>query len=378
MVTSLTASVVVIGGGIVGSAAALALSSAGEDVVLLERADGPQQASVRNGGGIRAQCRNRTERRLAMASIQAWQRLARDTGVDFEYRQGGNLRLAIAEPTLHALADESAEEAADGLATEVWDRAELRRRAPQLSGRFIGAKYCPTDGHANPILATWMIVNAAKQAGTRYITGATVTGLDCAGDRVRAVRARVGIDTIRVAAGVVVHAAGPWTAGLAATIGVRLPIVPARNAILVSQSAPPMLGEFVSSHELNVYLRQAAKGHVHVGGVGVVPDTFDQRVSPAEIKQLAQAVDVLPALARLRILRTWSGTLDLTPDHLPVLGAPAVVAGYIVAAGFSGHGFCLAPAVGQVIGELARGGTPSIDITALHPDRFAALPCPHP
>jgi sarcosine oxidase, subunit beta len=372
MVTALTASVVVIGGGIVGSAAALALSAAGADVVVLERADGPVQASVRNGGGIRAQCRNRTERRLAMASIQAWQRLAADTGVDFEYRQGGNLRLAIAEPTLHALAAESAEEAADGLGTEVWDRDHLRRRAPQLSPRFIGAKYCPTDGHANPILATWMIVTAAKQAGTRYLTGATVTQLDCAAGRVQAVRARVGTDTIRVTAPIVVHAAGPWTAGLAATIGVRLPIVPARNTMLVSQRVPPMLDEFVSSHELKVYLRQAATGHVHVGGVGVVAGTFDQRVSPAEIKELAQAVDILPGLARLRILRSWSGTLDLTPDHLPVLGVPAAVAGYIVAAGFSGHGFCLAPAVGQVIGELALGGTPSIDVTALHPDRFAA------
>ncbi|HVQ97087.1 MAG TPA: FAD-binding oxidoreductase [Mycobacteriales bacterium] len=375
MVTSLTASVVVIGGGIVGSAAALALSAAGVDVVVLERSDGPTQASVRNGGGIRAQCRNRTERRLALASIEAWQRLGRDTGVDFEYRQGGNLRLAAAEPTLAALAAESAEEAADGLPTQVWDRAELRRRAPQLSERFVGAKYCPTDGHANPILATWMIVTAARRAGARYLTGADVTHLDCAAGRIEAVRARVGTDLIRVTAPVVVHAAGPWTAGLAATAGVHLPIIPARNAILVSESAPPLLAEFVSSHELAVYLRQAAKGQIHVGAVGTVDGTFDQRVSHAELKQLARAVDVLPALARLRVLRTWSGTLDLTPDHLPVIGAPAALAGYIVAAGFSGHGFCLGPAVGAVIADLARGNTPQVDITALHPDRFAALPC---
>jgi sarcosine oxidase subunit beta len=371
MVTSLTASVVVIGGGIIGSAAALHLATAGEDVVLLERADGPAQASVRNGGGIRAQCRNRTERRLAMASIEAWQRLAKDTGVDFEYRQAGNLRLALAEPTLRALAAEGTEEAADGLRTEVWDRDELRRRVPQLSERFLGAKYCPTDGHANPILATWMIVTAAKQAGARYLTGATVTHLDCAAGGIRAVRARVGDDTLRVTAPVVVHAAGPWTAELAATVGVHLPITPARNAMLVSQSAPPLLGEFVSSHELKIYLRQAANGHVHVGAVGTVDGTFDQRVDSAEIRHLARAVDILPGLARLRVLRTWAGTLDLTPDHLPMIGMPAAVPGYVVAAGFSGHGFCLAPAVGRVVAELARGSAPSVDIAALHPDRFA-------
>jgi sarcosine oxidase subunit beta len=175
-----------------------------------------------------------------------------------------------------------------------------------------------------------------------------------------------------VTAPVVVHAAGPWTAGLAATIGVHLPITPARNAMLVSQSAPPLLDEFVSSHELQIYLRQAAKGHIHVGRVGTVDGTFDQRVSGAEIKHLTRAVEILPGLARLRVLRSWSGTLDLTPDHLPVIGVPAAVPGYVVAAGFSGHGFCLAPAVGQAVADLARGATPSVDIAALHPDRFAA------
>lgn len=374
MLTSLTASVAVIGGGIVGSAAALALATAGEDVVVLERAAGPVQASVRNGGGIRAQCRNRTERRLAMASIEAWQRLARDTGADFEYRRAGNLRLAVGEPALRALAAESAEEAADGLHTEIWDRAELRRRVPQLSGRFLGAKHCPTDGHANPILATWMIVTAARRAGVRYLTGAAVTHLDCGTGGIRGVRARVGTETVRVGAPVVVHAAGPWTAGLAATVGVHLPVVPARNVMLVSEAVPPLLDQFVSTHELKIYLRQAAKGHVHVGGVGAVEGTFDQRVGSAEIQDLARAVDILPALARLRVLRSWSGTLDLTPDHLPVIGIPAAVPGYLVAAGFSGHGFCLAPAVGQVVADLARGGTPAVDVSALHPDRFAAVP----
>jgi sarcosine oxidase subunit beta len=371
MLTSLKASVVVIGGGIVGSSAALFLSASGEDVVVLERADGPAQASVRNAGGVRAQCRNRTERRLAMASIESWKQLARQTGVDFEYRQAGNLRVAVAEQTLEALSAESVEEAGDGLTTQIWDRDELRRRAPRLSERFVGAKYCATDGHANPILATWMIVNAAKKAGTRYITGAEVTHLDLDAGRVREVRARVGNDTIRVTAPVAVHAAGPWTSALAATIGVHLPLTPARNAMLVSQSVPPMIDEFVSSHELKVYLRQARKGQIHVGGVFTVDDTFDQRVTRPEIAHLARAVEIMPGLARLRILRTWSGTLDLTPDHLPVLGAPSAVDGYVVAAGFSGHGFCLAPAVGRTVSELVRANATSVDITALHPDRFA-------
>lgn len=368
----LTASVAVIGGGIVGSAAALYLAERGENVVVLERAGGPTQASVRNAGGVRAQCRNRTERRLALASIALWRDLSARTGVDIEYRQGGNLRVALVEPTLDALAAEAVEEAEDGLATEIWDRAALRRRAPHLSPRFAGAKYCATDGHANPILATWMVVNAAKEAGVRYLTGADVTRLDRDGDRVRGLRAIAGGDVVTVEAPTVVHAGGPWTAELAATIGVRLPLTPARNAMLVSQGAPPLLAEFVSSHELKVYLRQARAGQVHVGGVFTVDGTFDQRVTHEEITHLARAVEILPGLRRLRILRTWAGTLDLTPDHVPLLGTPAGVGGYLVAAGFSGHGFCLGPVIGRTVAELVTGEPTSVDVTDLHPDRFLA------
>lgn len=369
MLTSAT--VVVIGGGIIGSAAALFLSRAGEDVVVLERGHGPEQASVRNAGGVRAQCRNRTERLLAMASIELWRGFARETGIDFEYRQGGNLRLAADEPALRALAHESIDEAADGLTTQVWDRADLRRRAPQVSDRFAGAKYCPTDGHANPIRATWLILAAAKRAGARYLTGTEATHIDVDGGAVRGVRARRGGDEVRIAAPVVVHAAGPWTPALATPLGVTLPVTPARNAMLVSQRVPPLLDEFVSSHELQVYLRQAPAGHIHVGGVFAVEDTFDQRVSQAELTHLARAVEILPALRRLTILRSWAGTLDLTPDHLPLLGFTTAAGGYLVAAGFSGHGFCLAPAVGRTISELVRGTATSVDVTALRPDRFS-------
>jgi sarcosine oxidase, subunit beta len=362
--------VIVVGGGVIGCAAALELARAGLRTVVLDRDPAPAQASVRNGGGVRAQCRNRVERLLAMASIELWQRLLTDTGADIEYRRRGNLRLAFAESTLEALSQEAAEEEADGLRTDVWGRAEVRRRAPYLSDRLVGAKYCATDGHANPILATWAMLEAAVQSGVDHRPGATATAIEVDAGRVRAVRGTAGGEPFRLETPLVVHAAGPWTRELAAPLGVTLPLTPARNAIMVTQAQPPLFDEFVSAHEVGVYVRQAAKGHLHVGGVFTVEDTFDQRVSTDELERLARVVELVPALRRSKVLRSWSGTLDLTPDHLPVIGRPAGIEGYLVAAGFSGHGFCLGPVVGHVIADLALGRPPLVDVSSLSPNRF--------
>ena len=365
-----SAAIVVIGGGIIGTSTAYHLAQRGVEVVVLERGPGPQQASVRNAGGIRAQCRNRTERRLAMASIELWHKLAADTGVDFEYHRGGNLRVALHHDTLDSLAAEAVDEASDGLHTEIWDRQELRRRVPHLASRFVGAKYCPSDGHANPILATWMINDAASQAGARIVTDANVHRIEVDAGRVTAVRATIDGQSTRITTEQVVHAAGPWTPPLAADIGLDLPLVPARNAMFVTQAAAPLFSEFISSHELQVYVRQARKGHIHVGGVFAIDNTFDQTVTTPELNHLATATQIIPALRGMTVLRSWAGTLDMTPDHLPIVGTPADIAGYTIAAGFSGHGFCLGPIIGQTITELLTANTTTHNITALHPDRF--------
>lgn len=362
--------VIVIGGGIIGLSAAYHLARRGVGVALIEKADGPVQASVRNAGGIRAQCRSRPERQLAMASIELWRQLVVDTGQDFEYRQTGNLRMAIEPSTLVSLAGEGADEAADGLVTEVWDAADLRRRAPMLSRRFAGAKYCATDGQANPILATWTMLDAARRAGASILNRTEAVRIEVDAGRAVAIHVRSGGSEARIATETVVHAAGPWTAGLASEIGVTLPLTPARDAMFVTRRTEPMFAPFVSSHELGVYTRQTASGHVHVGAVSSVRGTYDQTVGRFEMERLARVTELIPELAALDVLRSWAGTLDLTPDHLPVIGTPAALAGYVLAAGFSGHGFCLGPIVGRTVAELIVDAKTSLDVDDLHPDRF--------
>ena len=373
----LGAEVVIVGGGIIGCAAANYLARRGKRVVLLEKSVIGGEASGRNGGGVRAQCRDRRERPLAMASIRLWVGLEAALGLDVEYVQGGNVRMATNEERMAMLRREAEEELADGLAVEVWDRDEVRRRAPYLSDVFLGAKYCPTDGTANPILASRAFGWAARRAGVTILTRSEAACIGIQAGRVGTVTARDKDGEILVETPWVIHAGGPWTPQLCRTLGVQVPIEPARSVIAITQRMPLLFKEFVSSHDLGVYCRQARAGHVHIGGVGAPGKTFDQTMPVVSVALLARrAAQMLPALQRANILRTWTGTLENTPDKVPIISPVDGIKGYIVASGFSGHGFCLGPIAGKLLSELILDGEPSLPLQEFRLSRFAASPAP--
>jgi sarcosine oxidase subunit beta len=307
-----------------------------------------------------------------MRSQALWRELQADTGRDFEWIVSGNLRLAYSADILEALRTEQAQEREDGLETEIWTGDELRRRISGIAPEVIGAKYCASDGHANPILATWMIVSAARGHGVQYLTGCEAEAVGTRAGAVESVVARHPVHgSMEIRASTVVHAAGAWTRELAKDLGVVLPLSPARNAMMITEALPPMFTEFLSSHEKQVYLRQAAKGQVHIGGVFTVPGTFDQTVTTDELERLARAAEILPSLSDALVLRSWAGTLDYTPDHKPLVGAISEIGGYVVAAGFSGHGFCLGPVIGEAVANLILGQEARVSLSELDPMRFA-------
>jgi len=371
---TMEASAVIIGGGIVGGTTAYYLARRGIRTVLLEKATIGAGASARSAGGVRAQCRNRLERRLAMASIELWTGLEGELDVDMEYTQGGNIRLAISEARLAQLRAEAEEELADGLIVEVWDRDELRRRAPYLSDLFIGAKYCATDGIANPILATRGFALAASRSGTTLLTHTEAVDIEVRGGQVTAVLARKGDEELRIETPLLIHCGGAWTPLLDRALGIHIPVEPARTFIGVTQPIPFLFTEFLSSHDLRLYVRPARKGHIHIGAVGTTKGTFDQRVPTEALAHLARGALMVPALRSTNFLRTWAGTLAMTPDHLPIIGPVDGIQGYLLAAGFSGHGFCLGPIVGKLLSELVADGEPSISLDWLNLSRFMDLP----
>ncbi len=371
----LTAEVVIVGGGIVGCAAAYYLARRGKKAVVLEKSVIGGEASGRNGGGVRQQCRDRRERPLAIASVKLWVGLEAELGFDVEYVQGGNIRMATNEERMAALRREAEEELADGLVVEMWDRDELRRRAPYLSDVFIGAKYCPTDGTANPILPSRAFGWAARRGGATLLTRAEAVNIGIQGGQVVSVTGRDKDGDFFIETPWVIHAGGPWTPQLSRTLGIQVPIEPARSVIAITQRLPFLFKEFISSHDLGAYARQAREGHVHIGGVGTPGRTFDQTMPLASIAQLARgAARIVPALEGANILRTWAGTLENTPDKVPIISPVDRIKGYILASGFSGHGFCLGPIAGKLLSELIVDGEPSLPLHEFRLSRFAVSP----
>jgi sarcosine oxidase subunit beta len=292
-----------------------------------------------------------------------------------EYARGGNIRLATGDERMAALRHEGEEELADGLPVMIWDRNELRRRAPYLSDIFIGAKYCPIDGTANPILASRAFGWAAGRAGVTLLTRTEAVNIEAKGGQVSSVTGRDRDGGVLIEAQWVIHAGGPWTPQLSRTLGIHVPIEPARSVIAITQRMPFLFKEFVSSHDLGVYCRQAREGHVHIGGVGAPGKTFDQAMPVVPVALLARrAAQMLPALQRANILRTWAGTLENTPDKVPIISRVNGIKGYILASGFSGHGFCLGPIAGKLLSELIVDGASSLPLDEFRLSRFAVSP----
>ncbi len=367
---TIEAPAVVIGGGIVGGAIAYYLARRGVEAVVLEKSAIGSEASARSAGGVRAQCRDRLERRLAMASIELWTGLERELGFDVEYVQGGNIRLAANEARLDQLKAEAEEELADGLIVEVWNRDQLREQAPYLSDLFIGAKYCATDGIANPILATWAFAWAADRAGATVLAHTEAVDIETQAGQVTAVLAQSQSEDLKIETPLVIHAGGARTGQLAQALDLRLPVEPARNFIGVTQPIPPLFTEFYSSHDLRLYFRPARTGQIHVGCVGLTSGTLDKDVPLEAAPHLARLGSMVPALSKVKLLRTWAGTLAMTPDRLPIIGPVDGIEGYLLATGFSGHGFCLGPIIGKLLSEWVVEGEPSMPLEELNFSRF--------
>jgi sarcosine oxidase subunit beta len=258
------ASVVIVGGGIMGLALAWNLASRGEtDVLVLERGYLCEGASGRNGGGVRAQWATPTLIELAKESIDFMARFAQELGINVWLRRGGYLFLADDEKTLHRLEDGARLHKELGLSTRIIDVGEACGIVPELDGsRFIAASWNAEDGVVFPWPFLWGYADGARKLGARIETFTRVLGLETEGGAVRSVQTDRG--TVRTDR--VVIACGAWSPSVATMAGVTLPNIPYRHEIVSSEPLKPFLGPLVSLLGSGLYFSQSMRGEI-VGGM---------------------------------------------------------------------------------------------------------------
>ena len=376
----LSADVVVIGAGAVGSCCALYLAREGLDVVVLERDEVNLQASGANAGslhvqllsfdfGTKAQAGGRPAADtlpLGPESVRLWQSIERESGDDLEIRITGGLMVAENAAQLDFLRAKIAVERARGIEAELLTAADLRSLAPALAGDLVGAELCPPEGKINPLRATYTVARLAQAGGARFVKGAEVTTI-----------AREGVGwtlaTTRgaVRCGRIVNAAGPWSPRIAAMVGCKLPVHGAPLQMVVTEPAPPLVTQLVAHADRHLSLKQAATGGLIVGGgwsATADADTGFTRTLRASIEgNLWVARRVLPALERLQVIRTWAA-MNVNIDGAPIVGEAPGVPGLFNAV--TSNGYTLAPIVGRLTAELVAHGRASLSVERYALARF--------
>jgi sarcosine oxidase subunit beta len=343
--------------------------------MLLEAGDLGSMASGWTLAGVRQSGRHPAELPLAEAAVKRWMHLAEELGVDdIEYRQHGNLRLALSEediPNIRQVVEDGTRAGIEMHFLEGNDA--VREVAPALARDIPAASWCPSDGHANPAKTVRAFADAARRAGAEIRTNTPVRSLHATGGRVTGVE----IDGETLEPGTVIVAAGIYTPRLLAPLGLDIPmeitIVPAIQTVPL----PPTLGPVLGQAGGGVALRQQVSGHFRITGISRPwrhDSHTEDNVKPslAQIRELTEAtVRLLPGLADAALNTSWAGLIDKTPDALPVIERTPEYDNLVLATGFSGHGFCLGPVTGEILADLAVEGTTGHPIAPFARARFA-------
>jgi glycine oxidase len=362
--------VVIVGGGIIGCAVGFHLAKAGVKPLILEKTAVAAEASSGAAGLLTAQTHSDDDGplfTLKLASRALYPALADElrerTDLDIEYRRLGHVFPALTDAEVAEVKGRIAWQTARGLSARWVSAEDARRIEPGITEQLLGAGFFQDDQHVNNTAVTQALATACQRLGATIRVGCEVTDLVREGERVSGVRA----GQERIEAGLVVLAAGAWSGGFAAAIGLPLPVVPAKGQIIVARTPAPTLAHVAYGAEAYVIPRQSGE---HIIGSTVEYVGFDKRVTVEGIAGLlVRATALVPALRDAEMVASWGCLRPASSDGLPILGAVPNRPGLILATGHFRNGILLGPITGQLIGELILTGRPSIPLEPFRPDR---------
>ena len=365
------ASVVVIGGGVMGLSAAYHLARSGvRDVVLVEKGELGSGSTCKAAGGVRAQFSDAVNIELGRRSLRTFENFRAELGQEIDLHQVGYLFLLDRPEHVEAFENNVALQNELGVNSRMIDVAEAKRLSPLIStDGLLAAAWSPRDGHCTPESVVLGYASAARRAGAALLRGTTVEAIERDGRTITAVVTSRG----RIRTGAVVCAAGPWSGAVGAMAGVDLPVTPLRRQVLTTEPVDGL------DPDTPFTIDFATSFYFHGEGPGLLlgmsdPDEtpgFRLRRSDDWLPRLAAAIEHrAPRIGDVGIASGWAGLYEMTPDHNALIGESGEVSRFLYATGFSGHGFLMGPAVGEVVRDLYHGDRPVVDVSGLAVDRF--------
>lgn len=387
----MTADVIVIGGGVIGSAATYNLTKRGLRVIQLERDYFSAGASGACDQMVIPQSKTPNEHlSLALYSVELYKRLKEELGRDVEYVQKGALILIETPQEQETMAGIVEKQNALGLHTRMISVDEAMKMQPGLNpDAIVGAVYGDVDGEVNPFKMNLAFTDRAKELGAVVRTGEAVQEILVRSGKVQGVKTAKGT----YYAPVVVNAAGAWSPVVGAMAGLNIPIKPRRGQVFITETMPPFVNKCVlnaryivakhhpetlkNDHSLKarlgvgIALTQSHKGNILFGGTREFVGYDTQNSVDGIMEAAKNAIHLVPGLRHMKLIRLMGGVRPYPPDSKPLIGYVNGLEGFFMAAGHEGDGICLAPASGKLVADLIVDGETDVPAAAsFDPNRF--------
>jgi sarcosine oxidase, subunit beta len=356
--------VVIVGGGSHGLATAYYLAQRGiTDVCVLEKAYIGSGAAGRNTAILRSNYRTAEGARFYERSLRLYERLSVELGYNLMFSQRGHLTIAHNDRSEAILTERAGVNRLLGIDSrmigldEIQELAPAMRLSPDALHPVRSALYHPPGGTIRHDAVVWGLARGADRGGAEIHPYTEVIGIERSNGRATGVETTRG----RIAAGTVVSCAAGWSTQVAALAGVPLPITTHILQAFVTEPLKPLLDVVIVSADLHTYISQTDRGEFLVGAE-IEPWTTHRQEGTLNFLEEASrhTLELFPQLERARMLRSWAGLCDISPDYSPILGTTDVE-GFLISTGWGTYGFKAAPIVGSTLAELiATGETPEL------------------